>query len=362
VFEVILMKLSTRWLPAVIAPIVVVAGAIAIPSVANAAGTPAAKTPQQVLALMADSKDAHYSGMVQQTSDLGLPQLPTSGAGGSSSTSSDASNILDLLTASHTVRVFADGQSKQRVQILDSLAERDIVHNGTDVWTYDSKKNAATHVTLPAKSGSSDQSSATTPSALADEFVQKIDSSTKLAVSTGSVAGRSTYQLTLTPKTSETLVGKVVLSVDSSTGLPLKVVVDARAQKSDAVSVAFTSIDYSTPAASTFTFTPPKGAKVTTKKVTPPTSTPSPAPSAGTNSGPHPSVTGTGWSQVVELPAGSADLSKATGDQSKLLNELTTSVSGGRALQTSLVSVLLTDDGRVLAGAVPVKTLEAAAQ
>jgi hypothetical protein len=44
-----------------------------------------------------------------------------------------------------------------------------------------------------------------------------------------------------------------------------------------------------------------------------------------------------------------------------LYGELTTPVAGGRALSTSLVSVLLTDDGRVFAGAVPVSRLEAVA-
>ncbi len=47
-------------------------------------------------------------------------------------------------------------------------------------------------------------------------------------------------------------------------------------------------------------------------------------------------------------------------EQLALLDSLTTPVEGGRALQTALVSVLLTDDGRVLAGAVPVDVLVAA--
>ena len=76
-------------------------------------------------------------------------------------------------------------------------------------------------------------------------------------------------------------------------------------------------------------------------------------------------MTGTGWESIVELPAGTADASALGGldaGSAQLLNELTTPVAGGRALQTSLVSVLLLDDGRILAGAVPVESLEAAAQ
>jgi len=44
-----------------------------------------------------------------------------------------------------------------------------------------------------------------------------------------------------------------------------------------------------------------------------------------------------------------------------LLGELTTAVTGGRVISTALVSVLLTDDGRVFAGAVPSERLQAAA-
>ena len=76
-------------------------------------------------------------------------------------------------------------------------------------------------------------------------------------------------------------------------------------------------------------------------------------------------MTGTGWDTIVELPPGTADASALAGvdpDSAQLLDQLTTPVNGGRALQTSLVSVLLLDDGRILAGAVPIESLEAAAQ
>ncbi len=76
---------KSAWLPAVIAP-VVVAGAVAAPMIANAASTPIAgsdPSAADVIASVAQSSDAQYSGKVEQTSDLGLPELP-SGSGGSS--------------------------------------------------------------------------------------------------------------------------------------------------------------------------------------------------------------------------------------------------------------------------------------
>ena len=49
-------------------------------------------------------------------------------------------------------------------------------------------------------------------------------------------------------------------------------------------------------------------------------------------------------------------------EQLAMLESVTTAVEGGRVLQTALVSVLITDDGRVLAGAVPASRLVEAAQ
>ena len=351
-----IMKLSVRWLPALLAP-VLIAGAVAVPAVASAA--PATKTPQQVLALIADSTDAAYSGTITQTSDLGLPQLPATGPGSATSDGTSTSAILELLTSAHTARVFVDGSDKERVQVLDQLAERDAIHNGTQVWTYDSKRKTATHLTFPSKkAATASPAPTTTPSELAKKFIDAVQPSTKLKVANADVAGRTAYALTLTPATTDTLVGHVTISVDAETGLPLKVVVEARGQKSDAFSLGFSKIDFSKPAASLFEFSAPKGTTVTTHDLSTskkPTAPPRPGTAAA-----KPTVTGTGWTSVVQLPGSAGSAIPAS--QSALLDELTTAVPGGRVLQTSLISVLLTDDGRVFAGAVPAAALEAAAQ
>lgn len=362
------MKNVIRWLPAVIVPVLVVGGALAAPAVANAASAPPSRTAQQVLALVAASKDAAYSGTIQQSSDLGLPQLPSVGPGSSTAGSDAASQLLDLLTADHSVRLFVDGAAKERVQLLDSLAERDVVRNGDEVWSYDSKTKKATHLTITAHAPGTHapetrrpETQSLSPAQLADEFISAIEPSTKVSVtSTASVAGRAVYQLELTPKTGTTLISHVTLSVDAATGLPLKVVVDARGQKSDAFAVGFSSIDFSTPAAALFDFTPPKGTSVSSPAVP---AEPAPSNGAATTHA-KPTVAGTGWSSIVELPAGAAGAAapSASASQGKLLDELTTPVGGGRALQTSLLSVLMTSDGRVFAGAVPIASLEAAAQ
>ncbi|QNE48404.1 hypothetical protein F1C58_06920 [Glaciihabitans sp. INWT7] len=339
-----------KWMPAVAVPVLIASAAVAVPLSANAAVNLPTKTPAQVLALAAGEKVTALSGTISQTSSLGLPQLPTTGADAS------AGSALELLTGSHTARVFVDGSTKQRVQVLDSMAERDLVRSGSDVWLYDSKKKTAVHSTLTTRAATSaTRDYVATPDQLAAKLLSSVDSST--AVSLGSdlrVAGRTAYDLVLTPKAADTLVGSVSIAVDSETGLPLSVDVFARSQKTPAFSVGFSKLDLSAPAASLFAFTPPAGAKVTEKAPKAETA----RPTAPANDAAKPTVTGSGWDSIVALPAGTGT---ATATSSPLFGKLTTALAGGHLFHTSLVNVLMTDDGRVFAGSVPVAKLQAAA-
>ncbi|WP_348787900.1 DUF2092 domain-containing protein [Leifsonia sp. NPDC080035] len=340
-----------RWLPAVAVPAAIAAGAIVAPLAAGAADLPE-KTPADVLKLVAASDTRAFSGTVEQSSDLGLPSLPkTSG----SSEDSSAASTLELLMGDHTAKVYVDGPKKVRVQLLDQLAERDAIRNGSDVWLYDSTGEKATHVTLPARDASTARpdATATTPSALAQRFLAAVDPSTSVTLGANTnVAGRDAYELVLTPKTAATLVGSVSIAVDGTTGIPLRVQVTARGASDPSFQAGFTSFSDQAPASSVFAFTPPKGATVTEQ-----TPKADARPEKGTH--PKPAVTGEGWATIVSLPAGSAPAS-LTADP--LVARLTQPVDGGRALSTSLVSVLVTADGRVLAGAVPVSALQSAAR
>ncbi len=353
---------KSAWLPAVIAP-VVVAGAVAAPMIASAAQEPIAGTQPSaadVIASIAHSSDTAYSGKLAQTSDLGLPELPT-GSGGSS-LEGDASDVLGLLTSSHTARVYVDGEDKQRFQLTQQLAEQDVVRNGSDVWTWDSEDRTATHVTLPSGSaGDHLQDGTATPADIARQAVDAITPTTSVSKPTRvSVAGHEAWQITLTPKSSGTLVGSVQLAVDQQTGLPLRAAVTAAGQDDPAVQVGFTSLSYGAPAARLFDFTAPANAKVAEKDLSDVRQHARDHARGDRPAGP--AVTGTGWATIAELPAGTVDQSSLGEQASGLLDQLTTPVDGGRAVQTSLVSVYLTDDGRVLAGAVPVSSLVAAAK
>jgi outer membrane lipoprotein-sorting protein len=337
-----------RWLPAIVVPAAIAAGAIAIPLAAGAADLPV-KSPSDVLRLVASSDTKAFSGTVQQTSDLGLPSIPKMG-GGSSSTDSSIASTLSLLMGDHTAKVYVDGPTKVRVQLLDQLAERDVIRNGSDVWLYQSSDQSVTHATVPAheKSGATPAPTATpgamatTPQALAEKFLAAVDPSTKVTLGANTkVANRDAYDLVLTPRTDATLVGSVAIAVDGQTGLPLQVQVTARGASSPSFQAGFSDFTPGAPDATVTEQTPKTGEHAT-----------------ATNR-PKPTVTGTGWATIVSLPAGSVP-AQALADP--LVAQLTQSVGGGRALSTSLVSVLVTSDGRLLAGAVPVSALQAAAQ
>ena len=372
---------SLRWLPAIVVPVVVVGAVIAVPLQAGAAVDLPDKTSEQVLLLMNGSTVSAFSGTVAQSADLGLPSLDL-GAGMGAVAPADPSTAalstaLELLSGSHDFRVYAAGENQSRVQIKDRMNERNVVHNGSDVWLYDSNSNAATHVNLPPDLSSTAEekfaelqaqlpTELSTPAELAQRFLAELDPTTTVSVGTDArVAGRSVYRLVLTPKTADTLVASVAIAVDSETGLPLQVTVLAQGQSTPAFQVGFTVIDFAVPDAALFDFVPPAGATVTEQNL--PTKSDSPAgegavghPDDHSAAGAEmPSITGTGWSSIMEVPA--TAVPAELGDN-PMIDQLTTAVEGGRALTTSLVTVFLSADGRVFAGAVPLALLQAAAE
>ncbi|MWV49618.1 DUF2092 domain-containing protein [Rathayibacter sp. VKM Ac-2803] len=347
-----------RWTPFAAVPLVVVAAAVALPLSASAAGDLPEKSASELLAFVAENDVTAFSGEIEQTSDLGLPDLSALGGSTGSDTASPTDSLLELATASHQARVFVDAEQGARLQILDRLAERDIVASkGDGVWIYDSAENTATHI-LPSGDATAEESAPAaevpTPSSTAEQILASIDPTTSVAVGSDvSVAGRDAYELVLTPREPGTLVGSVTISVDGETGLPLGVAVTAVGGTAPAFSVAYSSIDFDAPDAAMFSFSAPEGATVTEETAPGHDTSAAPETAAPDASAPTDSdvtTTGTGWATVVELPAGDAESLGA-------LDSVTTAVDGGRVLSSALLSVLVTDDGRVLAGAVPTDAL-----
>jgi outer membrane lipoprotein-sorting protein len=373
-----------RWTPAVAVPAVIAAGVLAGSLPASARDPLPDKTPAQVLAMIGQHQARSFSGTVEQSSELGLPDVPQVGPSSGAATGS----LAELLTGPHSARVYVDGPTKARVQVMDRMAERDAVRQGNELWLYNSKDNSATHVTLPAAASKESRrhdmpAEMATPEELAAKMLEMLDSSTQVSVAKDTeVAGRAAYNLVLTPRSDVTLVDSVEVAVDGENGMPLSVEVRARGQQEPAFRTAFSSLTLGAPDAGLFKFSPPPGASV--KDVAVPAHKKDMNHKDMTHKGmagrnpadkdlrKHaPSVTGTGWDSVVGIPAPSATAPSASGNSGKqsidkllndpLLRQATVTVQGGRAISTSLINVLLTDDGRTFVGAVPLERLQAAA-
>jgi outer membrane lipoprotein-sorting protein len=347
-----------------LAVVAVVAGGVAFATASRSdSATPdlPAVTAQQLLTEVGQAKVPGLSGTVVSTSRLGLPSLPGLGSSGGVS-------LTDLVSGSHTVRVWLKGEDQSRLAVTGQLAESDAIHNGRDVWLYSSEQNSVVHYRLaePAVPPPSPPSGVT-PQALASRLLAAISPSTTVTVERNlRVAGRDAYQLRLRPKAPESLIDSAVLAVDGQTKVPLRVQVLAKGKQDPAFEVGFTQVQFRAPSDDVFQFTPPPGAKVTEKQL--PAGErhgngqpPAPSPSQG------PKVLGDSWTSV--LVADGVDLSSGgSGSDTRVLRELlgaATPVQGafgqGRLLRTTLLTVLLTDNGRLYAGAVTPQALEAAA-
>jgi outer membrane lipoprotein-sorting protein len=359
-----------RWLPALLIPLALVAALLVGTLQAGAIPGLPPKPAEEILAMIARTEVRAFSGTVSQDSNLGLPDLSAVSQGAGPGSPSP----LELLTGPHEARIYVDGPSKARLQILDRMAERDVILNGRDAWFYNSADNSAVHVMLPARpeDGGSPATpggmagSLADPGAIAARFLEAIDPHTEVTAGDPStLAGRSAYTLILQPRSPETLVDRITISVDSETGFPLGVEVRAKDQADPAFSTSFSTFDPGVPDGALFIFTPPPGAAVSEKKA--PALTPHPKASGSASSGssdgsihplPGKAIFGEGWDSVLELPAAKAPAGLLANPQ---LAQALQPVPGGRALTSSLLSVLILDDGRVFAGTVPLDRLQAAA-
>jgi len=342
-----------------------VAAAVVVPAATSSAASlklpprTAAELLASVEATGAASNALGLSGTVVQTSRLGLPALPSGAA---------RTDALALLSGSHTLQVHAAGPDRQRIALLGQLAEYDVVRNGRDVWTYTSDSRTATHRQLPAASrthasgaagdtgGAGDPAGQyQSPQQAAAAALDAINPTTAVGIEANvRVARRAAYQLVLTPRDTGTLVRSVRIAVDAATSLPLRVQVwGSSSSTQPAVEVGFTDISFTTPPASVFAFAPPVGTKVVEQQA--PATQKSTDPAASSQTQTQTRTLGTGWTSVVA--ARGAGVGALDPSQRSLLDRLTRPVPGGRVLTSSLVSVLLTDDGRLYAGAVPAGTL-----
>ncbi|MFH8867577.1 outer membrane lipoprotein carrier protein LolA [Streptomyces griseus] len=354
---------------------------------------------QQLIEKIAASDEEQLSGTFKISTDLGLPldglagSFAPGGAGGDKDGGAAApqDKLMELTSGTHTLRVAADGPERQKLSILGEASEYSLIHNRGEVWAYDSESDEVYHAEAPEgrdggkhaeKAPKAPEGAPATPKDFAEQALAAAGDTTSVTVDgTAQVAGRDAYQLLIKPKQSGSTIGSVRIAVDAENGVPLKFTLSAASGGKAVVDAGFTKVDFSRPAASTFDFTPPKGAEVTeadeletggdehgaAQKALPGqlAELDALAGEGGFN------VIGKGWTSIAEIKspggkglpaAGSDDMpAEAQGFLDALGDKVTGKFGSGTVFKTRLVNALLTDDGRVYVGAVTKDALVRAA-
>jgi hypothetical protein len=316
-----------------------------------------------------------HSGVFELATHLGLGDFTGSVSG---------NQLASLLSGANIARVWTDGPTRSRVALLQPLQETDWVRNGASTWVWQSAGQHAARVAVPAFAqipplgvvtslvgGSSVQ----TPDELAKTFLAWRAQSTLALAPPDHVAGRPAYELVLTPKSRVSLIAHVRIAVDAQTGLVLRTTVGVRGGGAPAIDAHYTSVSFSRPAASNFTFNPPPHAVIVSA---PTLGAAEASPGEGDqldararhrrdrfrdgggdyfDTPPSIRLVGSGWDQVV-LASGLRgwQFSELLGNTSNV----TGSFGNGRLTKTPVATIIALNDGRVAAGAVTPAGVEAA--
>jgi outer membrane lipoprotein-sorting protein len=326
----------------------VVAGAVALGLIAAPAGAgqspvlPATTADALVQSVMTAQVPA-MSGAVQIDNNLGLPAIP---------------GLPQAGDGKSQIRVWTDGNNRSRISVPSAGAEQTIVDDGTTLFAWDSSDRTVVEHSLKSdehKAMDKARQQDLDPATAAKDLVSAVRATSTVSVDgTDMVAGRSAYDLVLTPKPSErTLLREVRIAVDSQTRIPLRLTVLANNTDTPAVQVGFTSVDIGAQDPALFKFTVPAGATVSNGDDTD-------QHSAAIANATAPKIVGSSWDTVLV-----ATLPKSTGtegDQAlNLVRRFGTAVHGtwgsGWVISTDVGNALLTSDGRVAAGFVPQQVL-----
>jgi len=411
------MKRSTakRWLPTLIAP-ALVAGLALAPMAANADVDLPDLSAAELMQFMATEPIA-FSGTVVKVADMGLPeflkmpkldeatlermaeQMPDGMEDfmPQLAENNQLAELLEFAAGTHTVRVYYASPEQVRVQVLDRMSQRDLIRNGNQLWYYDDSQRKALTTTIdtdferdPALEAEFEAKAeqylaewmaqlpfdASSPAAVAQAVLAKVEESAEVSVGTDArVAGREAYELIVTPLAAESTIASVSIAIDGENGFPLAARIYAKGQEAAAFEIAFTSISFAVPNASVFDFVP--GPDVTVEQFELPEM---PALSKAELEAKYEefraeypeldttdleqlkamletqtmsSVVENGWASVLIVET---EMSTELLD-SQYFEGMVLPVDGGRVLTSKLINVLITDDGRVLAGAVSVDYL-----
>ncbi len=288
-----------------------------------------------VSSVLAAPDPGPFNGTVTVQNNLGLPALP---------------EVPQAANGTSTARIWSGGEDRGRVALPSDGGERTLVSDGTTYWAW----NSADRTVVRGPVDDRERATPADPTAAASTAIADLRASSTIAVDgTATVAGRDAYELVLTPAPTErTLLREVRVAVDAEKRMPLRLTVLATGSTDPAVQVGFTDLAFGPQDPTLFTFTPPPGATVRDEPARDPAA--EQARAAAT-------TVGEGWDtvRIMRRPANTPDTASpgTPAPDAPDLSSIGTPVSGpwgsGRLVTSAVGSAILTDDGRVAAGAVP---------
>jgi outer membrane lipoprotein-sorting protein len=331
------MRLGGRIAVGATAVGLVALGFVVVPLAAKAQQEPPPVSPEELVGSVLTAKPGAFAGSVQLDNRLGLPALP---------------GLPQAADGTSNLRIASDGAQRGRVALPTAQGERLVVNDGSTIWFWNSADRTVTKA--PASGDQRERQPVADPAEAARRMVDQVRRFSSVTVDGSSeVAGRSAYELVLTPvPTERTLLRELRVAVDVERRMPLRLSVFAQGTGEPAFQAGFTELNFAPQDDSLFTFTPPPGATVKERGAGDNARVP-----GGGRDAAKPTKVGDGWDTVLlaRLPE------QARAQAGSFLAGVGKPVSGpwgnGRLITSTVATAIVADDGRVAAGAVPEQVL-----
>jgi hypothetical protein len=179
-----------------------------------------------------------------------------------------------LLQGARNGRVWLSDDGRLRIELQGDNGDANLVVNKRSFWISDPMQNTVYEGTLPAstpdKATKADKAKGAAHGlpTVADiqsqisKLLKSVDLGGVATSNPGDVAGRPAYSVSVSPKHSGGLLGRAQLAWDAVTGVPLRIAVYARGNRTPVLALTATNISYGKVADSDLNILPPSGDKV----------------------------------------------------------------------------------------------------
>lgn len=181
-----------------------------------------------------DSATEPYTGYARSQAELGLPNLP------------DFSDVTSMLSGLTDMRVWYRSPERNRVDVVNTIGERDVYQTPDGVYTWDYASNLLTEIvgTEPVRLP---RAGDLVPPDLARRILSMDPTDPVTSLPTRRIAGVDAAGLRLRPDGTATTVGQVDIWADPDSGIPLRVEITARGAATPIITSQFLDFDRSNP-------------------------------------------------------------------------------------------------------------------